>query len=228
MKYNICPIAIASPIFKWFNKKGSENIQHDNFGMSPYLEDSEKKEIINKVFKNAKIFSVNYIRIFSNLGVSENPVDDLLSDNIFEYLVSRAEYENITLLLENEPVCTINRVEHLIDFFEKFKNIKLWLDIANLFQVGEVIDKKIIKLLSEKLKYLHVKDYRINNGKIEYLPMGRGMINYRDILKIISECVPDDQEIIISIETHAKSAENKYIYSKESMENLKKELKNIL
>ncbi|MGE7113986.1 sugar phosphate isomerase/epimerase family protein [Lysinibacillus sp. NPDC047702] len=221
----ITPIAIASPIFKWHACDSQETIVHDNFGINPQLSLTEQERLVDCVLEYADMLSINKIRIFSYLGKMDNPFDFLLKDKIFEKIIKN----NHTFLLENEPVCTVSAKKQLEYFSDlitdnNFTNIKIWLDLANLIQIGEDIDESFIVKIAPHIEYIHIKDFIYNEGSIQYVPVGSGIINYTQILSLLNKHIPDDQDITMSIETHARTEKEKYSYSKESIIALREKL----
>ncbi|QWI72987.1 sugar phosphate isomerase/epimerase (plasmid) [Bacillus mycoides] len=224
----ITPVSIASPIFKWNANNSQETIIHDNFGIDSKLSFTEKEKLVDRVLEYADILSIDKIRIFSYLGKVDNSLNTLFTDRVFEKLMRG----NLTFLLENEPVCTVHTKQHLEDFASliadnNITNIKIWLDIANLIQIGEDIDESFIEKIAPYIEYIHVKDFIYNGYHVKYVPVGAGIINYVKILSLLNKHIPDSQDITISIETHAKTEEEKYSYSKKSIIALREILKEV-
>ncbi|EOO24821.1 hypothetical protein IIU_06591 [Bacillus cereus VD133] len=225
---HITPVSIASPILKWSTNNCQETIIHDNFGIDPNVSDIEKEKMIDDVLEYADILAVDKIRIFSYLGKVNMPLDILFTDKLFKKLIN----SNHTFLIENEPVCTVYTKRHVKDLAHyitqnNIGNIKIWLDIANLIQIGEEIDEAFIANIAPCIGYIHVKDFIKNGDAITYVPVGEGMIHYERILSLLDKYIPDRQDITISIETHANAEENKYTYSKKSIIALRETLKKI-
>lgn len=90
-----------------------------------------------------------------------------------------------------------------------FKNnnhprLKLWLDIANLTELGEEIDNEFIIEMAPRLSYLHIKDYIISDGLKRYVPVGEGEVDYNSVLaKIFKYC---DNDLVLTVETHAQNS----------------------
>ncbi|RGP43748.1 hypothetical protein BTW32_29480 [Bacillus thuringiensis] len=219
----ITPVSIASPIFKWNVCNSREVIRHDNFGVDALLSLAAKEELINNTLEYADILSVDKIRIFSYLGNLVNPFSNLLNNRLFQKIMK----SNSTFLIENEPVCTIYTKEHLESFANiiadnHMPNIKIWLDIANLIQIGEDIDEPFIEKIAPYIEYIHIKDFIYNEAAIKYVPVGEGIIDYKKIISILNTHIPDQQDVTISIETHASTEAEKYTYSKQSIIALRK------
>lgn len=227
-KEGIIPVSIASPIFKWNTRNSTKTIVHDNFGINANLSSTDKLKIINNILEYADILSVNKIRFFSHLGKTENPVNNLVRDKLFKKIIGN----NHTFLLENEPVCTIctkRQLEEFVDYNinNDITNVKIWLDIANLIQIGENIDSPFIEKIAPYISYIHIKDFIYVGNYVKYVPVGTGIIDYNKILSLLNKYIPDSQDIIISIETHAKTEDEKYTFSKQSVIELRKKLKEV-
>ncbi|MGG0256897.1 TIM barrel protein [Bacillus toyonensis] len=224
----IIPVSIASPIFKWNVRKSEENVVYDNFGISPNLSFKEKEQLIDNILEYAEILAIEKIRIFSYLGKMDNPFSYFLNNRLLE----KIKKSNLTFLLENEPACTIytkKHLEYLTDLItdNHMSNIKIWLDIANLIQVGEEINESFIEKIAPYIEYVHIKDFIYSGNSIKYVPVGDGIINYMKIMSLLNKHIPNSQDITISIETHASNEKEKYEYSKKSIISLREILKGV-
>jgi sugar phosphate isomerase/epimerase len=197
-------IAAATPLFKWYDADGDPDIPHDSFGFNPRLSHAEKMQTIDRAFSIANKLGIPRLRIFSGLGSSSDSGENFAKNELLIYALSEADKHNIDLYLENEPVCKVHRKQEIIALLETNKNerLKLWLDIANLVEIGEEVDGGFLAIVSSRLSYVHVKDFIVNNGEKTYVPAGRGDIPYKSIMKRISKVKPDD--IIVTVETHAR------------------------
>ncbi|HHQ2480893.1 TPA: sugar phosphate isomerase/epimerase family protein [Bacillus cereus] len=224
----IIPVSIASPIFKWNISNFHEDIIHDNFGIHSNLSLTEKEKLIDNILEYAEFLSINKIRIFSYLGKQDNPFKYFFNNRLLE----KIKKSNQTFLLENEPVCTIYTKKHLESFVDlitdnHISNIKIWLDIANLIQIGEDIDESFIEKIAPYIEYVHIKDFIYIGNYIKYVPVGSGIIDYKKVISLLNKHIPDSQDVIVSIETHASTEAEKYEYSKESIIYLREILKGI-
>ncbi|MCX6729204.1 MAG: sugar phosphate isomerase/epimerase [Candidatus Saccharibacteria bacterium] len=197
-------IAAATPLFKWYINPSDPDVEHDSFGFNPRLSDDEKVETIKRTIHIAAQLGIPRLRIFSGLGSSDNVVQDFAESPLLKLALSLAQQNNIDLYLENEPVCIACRKDQILEVFSsnKHPNFKFWLDIANLVELNEEIDDAFLSLLAERIGYIHVKDYRMDNGEKHYLPVGEGTINYPDILSHVFNATKN--ALIITVETHAK------------------------
>lgn len=196
--------AIASPLFKWYLNQTGEKVLHDNFSFNPDLNENQKREYILKTIKIAKIFGTKNIRVFSNFKQDGLKSKDLFRDAMFRYMLEEFSKAGVVPLLENEPVCLISKADDYLDTLRKYgkQGLKAWWDIANLYDVGDLVDGNLINNLAPFVEYLHVKDKVSRIEKI-YVPLGKGYINYK---RIFSDLIPVlEKSIFSSIETHVHS-----------------------
>lgn len=198
-------IAAATPLFKWYITLDAEDIEHDSFGFNPRLNDEEKRQVIERAIAVAKELSIPRLRIFSGLGRDENAGVNFANDPLLAYALELAVKHDIDLYLENEPVCRVHDKAQILQLFknQQSPNFKFWLDIANLVELDEIIDKAFIDEIAGRIGYVHVKDFVVDNGVRKYVPVGQGQIDYASILSTISAAVP--QDLIFTVETHAKT-----------------------
>lgn len=104
-------------------------------------------------------------------------------------LVEYAEYFGITVGIEagfNHPLYSAPLAKRLIDEVQS-PHLKIILDIANLINVHNVSEREFIlnealDLLHDHIAMIHLKDFTVNKGKIEIVPVGKGMLNFEPIL----------------------------------------------
>lgn len=196
--------AIASPLFKWYAGDVKSESDADLFGMSPFLSRNEKEEMIEKIIEQACILDTKKIRIFSGLkpdsGNYSLPQEE---SELLRYALELAKQKGVQLMLENEPVCYISKLEDYIDVFlsGEFEGLRAWFDVANVYEEGERITNFDLKALTPFIDYLHVKDpegFKIH----KYKPLGQGYINYKRIFDMLEENIFNP--LHLSIETHVK------------------------
>jgi predicted dehydrogenase/sugar phosphate isomerase/epimerase len=207
--------SIASPLFKWYSGNLVNEDEVDLFGMNPYLTRQEKEDMIQKVIEQACILGTNKIRIFS--GLKPNSDDHELPEDESElliYALGIAKEKGVYLMLENEPVCYISKLEQYISMFTsgKYDGLRAWFDIANVYEEGETIYKKDLEKLASFIDYLHIKD-PINLKAHKYVSLGKGYINYKRIFDILEDVITNN--LHLSIETHVK--DDKWNASHESL-----------
>jgi sugar phosphate isomerase/epimerase len=200
-------IAAATPLFKWYTSSSDPEVIHDSFGFNPRLSYEEKRQTIARAIEAASTLGILRLRIFSELKSADDTAGDFASNRLLEHALSEAASRNIDLLIENEPVCRIHTKAALVEFLNKNQssNLKLWLDIANLLEIGETIDKDILSAIGQRIGYIHVKNCIVKDGVRQFVPAGAGEIDYDSVLPLVLSYCP--QEVIVSVETHASQNE---------------------
>lgn len=203
----ITVLAAATPLFKWYSSSDDDEVAHDNFGFNPRLSYEEKQQTIMRAIEIADALEIPKLRIFSELKSVGSAAGDFAANQLLEYALIEAAKRNIDLLIENEPVCRIHTKTALVDLLDKNQspNLKLWLDIANLLEIGETIDENFLASVGSKTGYIHVKNYVMKDGTRQYVPAGNGEIDYNSILPLVLSHCP--QDVIVSVETHAPREE---------------------
>ncbi|MCD5384293.1 MAG: Gfo/Idh/MocA family oxidoreductase [Candidatus Pacebacteria bacterium] len=196
--------SIASPLFKWYSGDSVAKSEADLFGMSPYLSRDEKEKMIRKIIDQACILGTTKIRIFSGLKPdSEHHSLPEEESELLQYALVVAKEKGVQLMLENEPVCYISKIEEYIDIFTsgKYEGLRAWFDIANVYEEGEDITYSDLKTLAQYIDYLHVKDPEAPRVH-KYKPLGQGYINYRRVFDMLEKTISNP--LHMSIETHVK------------------------
>lgn len=213
--------ALASPLFKWKIKKSKEltTRNQENFFFDSNLDRKNKISYIRKACQVAKALRTDYVRIFSTLKSIADPNYDFLQDPLLKFAIEETSKYNLTLLLENEPICYISSKQDLQKIIKnKIPNLKLWLDIANIYEIGEQITLDDICNFKEDIYYIHLKNF----DKIhQYVPLDQGLIDYKQIIRDMTK-VMGNKDVILSIETHIKSHTAQA--TSQSIQNLKKYL----
>ncbi len=197
--------AIASPLFKWYPQGVTNDSKADLFGMSPFLSIEKKQEMIKKVISQAVILKTQRIRIFS--GLKEDQMSQGLpqeESDLILYALEVAKENGVQLMLENEPVCHVSRLEDYINIFTsgKYPGLRAWFDIANVYEEGQLVTMDSLKALEPYIDYIHVKD-PIAFQAHEYTILGQGYINYKRIFSALNEIITSP--LHLSIETHVKT-----------------------
>jgi len=203
-KSGISVSAIASPLFKWYADNTGTESDADLFGMSPFLSRGEKEEMINKIIEQACILGTKKIRIFSGLKPdSGNHNFPQGESGLLKYALDIARQKDVQLMLENEPVCYISKLEDYISIFSsgEYEGLRAWFDIANVYEEGERITNSDLNALASHIDYLHVKD-PVGFKAHKYKPLGQGYINYKRIFDMLEQKIYNP--LHLSIETHVK------------------------
>jgi sugar phosphate isomerase/epimerase len=106
----------VSPLFKWPAKGKSPAGGKVDFAFDPTQCPAEN--IIDHAIEIAVILGAPHMRIFSYLRHNRFRPGDLTGGNDFNKLMGLAGHYDITMQLENEPVCNIGNVAELRAFFK--------------------------------------------------------------------------------------------------------------
>jgi sugar phosphate isomerase/epimerase len=198
-------VAAATPLFKWYDEETDPEVVHDNFGFNPRLSYEKKKQMIDRALDIANQLAIPRLRIFSGLGRLEVAGKSFADSELLTYALTQADAQNIDLYLENEPVCKVHTKSDILDLlkYNSHPRLNLWLDIANLIEIGEDLDPEFIKSVAGRLGYVHVKDFIEKDGEKTYVPVGKGKIAYDTAIQLLYHEKQDG--IVITVETHAKT-----------------------
>lgn len=132
-------------------------------------------EEITEYAKLASKLNTSYIRI---LGDKEpDPRDDVDDNVVYDALVKLvpiAEEYNVTLLVETNGVYSDTlRLKRLLDKVGSRKIAALW-DLHHPYRFAGESPEDTVSNLGEYIKYTHVKDSEIVDGKVCYRLMGDG------------------------------------------------------
>ena len=212
-------VAAATPLFKWYSSPDNMEIKHDNFGFNPRLSPIEKKAVIIRTIEIANMLKIPRLRIFSELGNKYNYGKIFANNELLKFTLIEAAKHNIDILVENEPVCNLRKKQDLMELVanNSTTNLKIWLDIANIIEQNENIDRFFINKIKNRIGYIHIKNFVFDDGIKEYVAIKDGNIDYKKILSLLKLYCSNCN---ISVETHAKS-DNKITFSEKSLEYLK-------
>lgn len=191
---------LASPLFKWYRQKPNKERVYDSFNFPSYLTDDEKKKVIKRVIDHARQLACSKIRIFSNLNNGKADYENFLKDPLLPFAQDYAAKKEVLLLVENEPVCQLFSVKDLHRFILDQQQAHLWLDIANFYYINDFPSKEDILDFLPYTHHLHLKDFIWKEGKIHHVPLGEGIVPWKDLLPLIFE--HQKGGCSYSIETH--------------------------
>ncbi|HYI04415.1 MAG TPA: TIM barrel protein, partial [Reyranella sp.] len=174
----------------------------------------------------AVILGAPHMRIFSYLRYNGFKPSDLrnLTDHLTKLLGFASHYD-ITLQLENEPVCNVGNIAELAAFFtameqasetasegdeedfeerdKRLENPPVYLrplvDIANAWSTGERPSDADIAVLAPLTTAIHLKDRDLAANRT--VPLGDGDVPWPAELKRLLGGV-ETKEVLASIETH--------------------------
>jgi L-ribulose-5-phosphate 3-epimerase len=200
-KYSIT--TIASPLFKWYSQEPEKIRPYDSFNFPCILSESEKRLAVDNIIATAQAFDCSKVRIFSNLINDKSSMEEIFNDKIFRYCVQQGKQKGINILIENEPVCTVQTIQDIRRLLSEVNDLGLWLDVANFYQIGEQLSIRDLDNLLPKIQHVHLKDIIVNSSQIRYVALGEGDVPWRSILSYFFE--NSCHEISFSIETHVSN-----------------------
>lgn len=119
-----------------------------------------------------------------------------LVDSVTE-LVTEAEKFGVMVGIEGvakETLSSPEKIKLLIDIV-KSNNLQIIFDPFNLitadnYQSQDEIYQKSFELFGDRIVIIHAKDFIVENGKVQQVPVGKGMLNYELLLKLIKTRKP--------------------------------------
>jgi len=176
--------ALATPLFKCFipgeERKGKIGDQF-GFQANDYL---THKALIGRILEIADIFEVKAVRCFSfwNSG----PLNETKLQQIAELLAPAVEAVSRArkmLILENENSCYIKTAQDASRLLSLLKtpSVRFLWDPGNGKLEGE--DEEIAFTYAKRwVQHVHIKDFIFQNGKINFVIPGKGVVRYQTIL----------------------------------------------
>ena len=214
--------AFVSPSFKWKAPGKSLSGGKVDFAFDPKQCPSE--DWVNHAMQIAVILGAPHMRIFSYLRYGGFRPADLNKESDLRKLLGLAAHYDVTLQLENEPVCNVGNIAELAAFFtvtedasdgqeaeeeEEFEEyasdrpepiyLRPLVDIANAWSTGERPSDADIAVLAPLTTAIHLKDRDLSARRT--VPLGDGDVPWPAELKRLLSGV-ETKEVLASIETH--------------------------
>ncbi len=220
-KAGITVPAFVSPAFKW-KAPGRLSSGGDKVDFAFNPEDCPVEDWVAHAMQIAVILGAPHMRIFSYLRYGGFRPSDLgrLNGNLGK-LLGLASHYDITLQLENEPVCNVGNIAELAAFFvadekasnevnpdeeefeqdtqPKLRYLRPLVDIANSWSTGERPSDADIAALAPFTTAIHLKDRDLSANRT--VPLGDGDVPWAAELKRLLKGV-QVKEVLASIETH--------------------------
>ncbi len=142
-------------------------------------------EIIQYIDLAAKL-KTPYIRVLGDLEPqADGEVDDEVVISALRRLAPIAEEKGITLLVETNGVyADTGRLGNLLNTVASDSVGALW-DVHHPYRFANEKAGKTVQNLGAYIKYVHVKDSVIENGKISYRLMGEGDLPIDDFMRAL-------------------------------------------
>jgi sugar phosphate isomerase/epimerase len=215
--------AFVSPAFKWTAPgKATAGGGKVDFAFDP--KECPIEDWVAHAMQIAVILGAPHMRIFSYLrygGFRPADLSKLTGD--LAKLLGLAGHYDITLQLENEPVCNVGNIAELAAFFAadekaageadpdeeeefeqqdsqpKLRYLRPLVDIANAWSTGERPSDADIALLAPLTTAIHLKDRDLTAGRT--VPLGDGDVPWPAELKRLLTGI-ETKQVLASIETH--------------------------
>ena len=145
---------------------------------------------IKKYIKLAGVLGTKYIRILGDLNPApsddEQPVaDDVVYSQLSE-LIPFAEQNNVTLLVETNGVYSdTGRLKELLDRLKSDYVGALW-DVHHPYRYKNETPEKTVQNLGMYIRYVHVKDSVVVDGKVKYRLMGEGDLPVSEMIAALA------------------------------------------
>jgi len=139
---------------------------------------------LKKYIELANALDVRYVRVLGDLN--PEPCAEEVDDNTvflqLNALIPYAEKNNVTLLIETNGVYSnTERLKNLLDRFKSDNVAALW-DFHHPYRYAGESPEKTVQTLGRYIRYVHVKDSVVENGKIKYRLMGEGDLPIPDMI----------------------------------------------
>ncbi len=170
---------------------------------------SEQLDSLKIALEYAEMLEAPYIRMFSfHIPQGDRPASH--RTQVMDWLgamIREAEKTGIILAHENEKGIYGDTGARCLDLYENLQSRSFTgiFDFANFVQCGERPYEDCWKLLKDHTTYFHVKDARMEDGKVTPAGIGDG-----DVEKILSEAFDDGFDNYLTLEPHLSLAEANY------------------
>ena len=223
-KAGISVPTFVSPIFKWKAPGVGTTFDRSKVDFPFDPKQCPEQDWVGHAIQIGVILGAPHMRIFSYLRYGGFTANDpwSVSDHLAR-LHGAATHYDITLQIENEPVCNIGTLAEQAAFFAVTEERRLnplpteedeylglepeaqeaflrpLIDIANAWAATGRPDDANIAFLAPIATAIHLKDRDLSTGRT--VPLGDGGIPWADELKRLLSQV-ETKEVLASIETH--------------------------
>ena len=139
----------VSPLFKWPAAGKSPAAGKVDFAFNP--QQCPVEDVIDHAIEIAVILGAPHMRIFSYLRHPGFQPGDLKSAKDFNKLKGLASQYDISLQLENEPVCNVGNVAELANFFNPKAAVPVQEALAEDVADGETMVKEVAAEVEEEV-----------------------------------------------------------------------------
>lgn len=187
----------ATPLLKWPKPGTSAGRMGDQFGFD--RKGRTDAELFEDACEAAALLGTGNLRIFSYLTYDGFKLADLEDD--YGALLALADKYDMTLHVENEPVCNIATVPDLIALMKAWNTPRLraLLDIGNATYSGAAPSPDELEAVMPFVEMLHFKDYV--KARHAHAPMGEGDVPFEALMPTCWKSA-GNRPLALVIETH--------------------------
>lgn len=135
-------------------------------------------------------------------------------------MVAEAERFGVTIGIEagkNHPLHTVSLTRRLLDAIPS-NNLQVILDCANLMSPANYLQQEDIiteafELLGNRIAVIHLKDFKMIDGQIKFVPVGQGCLHFEPILRYMKYQRPHLQGLLESTTEEHLEASIAYLES---------------
>jgi len=149
-------------------------------------EEENITEIAQYIMLAAKL-GTPFVRILADQNPEpDGEVDDDVILRVLRRLIPVAERNNVTLLIETNGVYSdTSRLYNLLNLAASDYVAALW-DIHHPYRFAGESPGKTVQNLGAYIRYVHVKDSVVENGKIRYKLMGEGDLPINEVMMALN------------------------------------------
>jgi len=189
----------VSPVLKWLAPGKAPPGGKVDFAFDPAT--CPVEDPVAHAFEVATVLGASKIRVFSFLRYPGCKPDDLLA--AMDRLVDLAVRHDVTVEIENEPVCNIGSLAELTGFFaslvEPAPHLRPLVDIGNSWSIGQPPSDDDFETLGPLVDLIHLKDRDFDAKRT--VPLGDGKVPWaRELTRLLAHVTAP--EVIASMETH--------------------------
>ena len=189
----------VSPVLKWPAPGKAPAGGKVDFAFDPATCPTE--DPLAHAFDVAMVLGASKIRVFSFLRYPGYTPGDLGPP--IDRLVDLAERFDITIEMENEPVCNIGSLADLAEYFgslvEPSPYLRPLVDIGNSWSMGQPPSDDDFETLGPMVDLIHLKDRDFEAKRT--VPLGDGKVPWaRELTRLLAHVTAP--EVVASMETH--------------------------
>ncbi len=191
---------VATPLLKWPAPGRTVSDHGDQFGFD--RAGRSDAQLFEDAVRVSDVFGTRNLRIFSFLTHDGFTLGELKP--AYDALLELAERHDKVLLVENEFVCNIARMEQFVDLMAAYDTDRLrpLPDIANSAWVGETPTQETLTAVMRRADHIHFKDYSAQAKG--FVTLGEGDIDIAGYVRSLLD-LAGGRQLTFSLETHAKS-----------------------